>query len=87
MRRFLQNIAGLANLMTVVTRDIDQAAQMQQKYHQEHAVQMNRLAEQATQQFKIEAPKAFAEYYGAPITPICGDYLSSIAMAKLNQPK
>jgi hypothetical protein len=32
MRRFLQNIAGLANLMTVVTRDIDQAAQMQQKY-------------------------------------------------------
>ena len=48
---------------------------------------MNRLAVQATQQFKIEAPKAFAEYYRAPITPICGDYLSSIAMAKLNKLK
>jgi hypothetical protein len=34
VRRFLQNIAGLANLMTAVTKDIDLALQMQQQHEQ-----------------------------------------------------
>jgi hypothetical protein len=42
------------------------------------------VSQQAIEIFKEKSPQQFSEYYGMQAKPICGDYLTSIAVSKLN---
>ena len=84
VRRFLQNTFSLTHLMYRCTRDIDLQIEHKKQEEIKEKEKIRIMAKVHATKFQEEAPRAFAKYYGMTAVPICGDYLHSVALARLN---
>jgi hypothetical protein len=70
--------------MLYASKDIDNQIESDKRLE----IQMRQKAREmeiiARQKYEAEAGNAFKNYYDMQAVPICGDYLHSIALARLN---
>ena len=84
IRRFLQNVFSLANLMIIASKEIDAQAVRDKQRQIEMRQEAQKMEATARLKYQAQAGQAFSSYYGMEAKPICGDYLHSIALSKLN---
>lgn len=70
--------------MLFASKDIDNQIESDKRFE----IQMRQKAKEmemiARQKYEAEAGDAFRNYYELQAVPICGDYLHSIALSRLN---